>query len=39
MVRLIYSGTERYPMSNHTEAIGLTDFLQLLEEIGLFVAI
>lgn len=31
---VIYSGTERYPMSNHTEAIGLTDFLQLLEEVG-----
>ncbi|WP_449436194.1 ATP-binding protein [Pedobacter steynii] len=31
---VIYSGTERYPMSNHTEVIGLTDFLQLLEEVG-----
>lgn len=31
---VIYSGTERYPMSNHTEAIGLTDFLQLLEAVG-----
>ena len=31
---VIYSGMERYPMSNHTEAIGLTDFLQLLEEVG-----
>jgi len=30
---VIYSGTERYPMSNHIEAIGLTDFLQLLEEV------
>lgn len=28
---VVYSGVERYPMSNHTEAIGLTDFLQLLE--------
>jgi hypothetical protein len=31
---VIYSGIERYPMSNQTEAIGLTDFLQLLEEVG-----
>lgn len=31
---VIYSGMERYPMSDHTEAIGLTDFLQLLEEVG-----
>lgn len=29
---VVYSGVERYPLSNHTEAIGLTDFLQLLEE-------
>jgi len=31
---VIYSGTERYPMSNHTEAIGLTGFLQLLEDVS-----
>jgi predicted AAA+ superfamily ATPase len=31
---VIYSGTERYPMANDTEVIGLTDFLELLEETG-----
>lgn len=31
---VIYSGTERYPMANHTEAIGLTEFLEMLEKLG-----
>lgn len=31
---VIYSGTERYPMTNNTEAIGLTEFLEILERIG-----
>jgi hypothetical protein len=29
---VVYSGTENYPLSNQTEAIGLMDFLHLLEK-------
>lgn len=31
---VIYSGAERYPMANDTEAIGLPEFLEMLEIIG-----
>jgi predicted AAA+ superfamily ATPase len=29
---VVYSGTERFPMSANTEAIGLIEFLKMLEE-------
>lgn len=29
---VVYAGTERYPMANHTEAIGLIEFLKLIRE-------
>lgn len=31
---VIYAGTERYPMANDTEAIGLVDFLKIIIEEG-----
>lgn len=29
---VVYAGSERYPMSENTEAIGLTEFLEILEK-------